>query len=89
MAEYITKDEAILQLTGINLPKDRDSYIALVTKRLQDISAADVAPVIHAKWKHIDETHDICMNCGVVVEIVMHGEGDTNYCPNCGAKMEI
>jgi len=76
-----------LQLTGINLPKDRDSYIALVTKRLQDISAADVAPVIHAKWiirVGFNENWVVCSNC--------RGRrayyDNTGYCPNCGAKMD-
>lgn len=37
MAEYIEKEEVLLQLTGLNLPKDRDDYIALINKRIQNI----------------------------------------------------
>lgn len=94
MAEYITKDEVLLQLTGINLPKDRDSYIALVTKRLQDISAADVAPVIHAKWVKCDDgwggIYYDCSYCGdswTTIEGTPPDNG-MNYCPHCGAKMD-
>ena len=89
MAEYITKDEALLQLTGVNLPKDRDSYIAFVTKRVQDIPAADVAPVIHAKWvscQGFDENEYWieCSNCGCGRPYY----DNTSYCPDCGAKMD-
>ena len=96
MVEYIDKDNALLQLTGSNLPKDRDSYIALVEKRLQDIPAADVAPIIHAEWSHQhDDYFDWweCTNCGYGEEGEMQfTEGvdvRTNYCPHCGAKMEV
>ncbi|MDT3387709.1 MAG: hypothetical protein LIR46_08125 [Bacteroidota bacterium] len=94
MAEYITKDEALLQLTGINLPKDRDSYIALVTKRLQDVSTADVAPVIHAKWVQDYITADghmtyHCSECGCYLK-PKHSEplNSFRWCSYCGAKMD-
>lgn len=54
---------------------------------------ADVEEVKHGKWK---DGH--CTNCGTskfVVKIVRgfdevlyEYEGEANYCPNCGAKMD-
>ena len=38
-------------------------------------------------WIDTDETHSKCDRCGAVFEIAS-GNGEANYCPNCGAKME-
>ncbi len=35
------------------------------------------------RWINIDETHSKCDRCGAVFEIAS-GNGDVNYCPNCG-----
>ena len=52
-------------------------------------TAADVAPVVHARWI---EDHDYlkCPECGVMVkwDFTFFDIGDWNYCPNCGAKMD-
>ena len=37
-------------------------------------------------WIDIDATHSECNRCGAVFEIVS-GNGEANYCPNCGADM--
>lgn len=52
--------------------------------------AADVAPVVHGRWVHdgrriesgIDWCH--CSECGKSDNFCTR----TNYCPNCGAKMD-
>ena len=54
------------------------------------IPAADVAPVVHGRWIHdgrriksgIDWCH--CSECGKSDNFCAR----TNYCPNCGAKMD-
>lgn len=38
-------------------------------------------------WINIDETHSKCDRCWAVFEITSPN-GEVNYCPNCGAKME-
>ena len=53
-------------------------------------TAADVAPVVHGRWIHdrrriesgIDWCH--CSECGKSDNFCAR----TNYCPNCGAKMD-
>ena len=46
-----------------------------------DFPAADVQPVLHARW--IDfEDGSMCSGCGA-----SHDGVNRNYCPNCGAKM--
>ena len=43
----------------------------------------DWAPVVHGRWKHYGRNLGECSNCGEIVNIRY------NYCPNCGAKMDL
>lgn len=38
-------------------------------------------------WINIDKTHSKCDRCGGIFEIAS-ANGEANYCPNCGARME-
>lgn len=43
-------------------------------------------------WVNVDTTHSQCSQCHAIFEIRSpkgEYEGNSNYCPNCGAKMEI
>lgn len=43
-------------------------------------------------WVNVDATHSQCSQCHAIFEISSpkgEYEGNSNYCPNCGAKMEI
>lgn len=57
---------------------------------IRGVPAADVAPVVHGRWI---EDHDYlkCAKCGVMVkwDFTFFDIGNWNYCPNCGAKMDI
>lgn len=63
---------------------------AKVLREASDAPAADVASVVHGRWIHdgrriesgIDWCH--CSECGKSDNFCAR----TNYCPNCGAKME-
>lgn len=53
----------------------------------------EFAPVKHGYW--IDRSvafYRKCSECGCCMEWnkepFLHGDGEYNYCPNCGAKME-
>mgnify|MGYP004443793115 FL=1 len=63
---------------------------AKVLREVSDAPAADVAPVVHGRWI---EDHDYlkCAKCGVMVkwDFTFFDIGNWNYCPNCGAKMDI
>ena len=58
---------------------------------LDEIPAADVAPVVHGRWIKDDFLSDDvnnaekCSQCG---ELIGWFGNLPNYCPNCGAKMD-
>lgn len=65
------------------------------TTLLEDIPAADVAPVVHGEWeaskKAFSYYHYRCSVCGC--DNYRHTGRDgkaeiMRYCPNCGAKMD-
>lgn len=57
---------------------------------IEDMPAADVAPVTHGRWisknPHGYEWTFVCSNCGYVDGFPFNDRH--NYCPNCGAKMD-
>lgn len=91
MAEYIEREallEAISKIGGSPLSEwDTVGVVSLVVNQ----PAADVAPVRRGYWKpagftFMGESMD-CPECGYRIATSI-GRG-WNYCPNCGAKMEV
>lgn len=100
MAEYIER-EALLARLKFKIESDTTrnhaKYRGLESAQAQvrKAPAADVAPVVHSKWMEMVEYHedgfgewcqDIyynCLNCDYATVV------NTNYCPNCGAKMDL
>ena len=87
MAEYISREAAIDRLEKLfQLQRTTARHI------IEAIPAADVAPVRMGRWKKRSNS------CGAddmrfiysVDCLLCHTTWDapTNYCPNCGAKME-
>ena len=95
MAEYIEK--ATL-LNRVIIPSICSCVQGPTAERLKkfcidtvnNIPAADVAPVVHGKWlKPEYEYHvGICSLCGCVPLKPAFRSTPYNYCPNCGAKMD-
>ena len=62
-------------------------------KRINKLGDYDVVPVRHAKWELIDECANegvYCSNCHKKVYRAEYANQKvkSNYCPNCGAKMD-
>lgn len=65
-------------------------------KDVEAIPAADVAPIIHAQWieKYWTTEDDWgvfnhhTLTCSACAEEYQWSRGKTNYCPNCGARMD-
>lgn len=55
---------------------------------IEDMPAADVAPVRHGRWETNSDRPDslICSICKCGFDMWKHDPH--NYCPNCGAKMD-
>lgn len=54
--------------------------------RHQQFPAADVATVQHGRWIMHDDEFGLTCECSACHIETM---GDGNYCPNCGAKMDL
>lgn len=66
-------------------------------EELANFLAADVEPVRHGSWLNDELYEYICSECGKYAPFNLDIYGETadyyhnnltNYCPNCGAKME-
>ena len=92
MSEYISKNEAGQELREARCCDMTDKwgqgYNAGITEAIDiidNISLADVTPIVHGHWKNIKRVLNTewgeCSNCDRAHEI-------TRYCPYCGAKMD-
>lgn len=93
MTEYIDKNAVFHEMK-----MDIRPPFAVV----RDFPAADVAPVVHAKWENCDWVEPAYHGCGTIrtpnagmkcTNCVHVFKKDLlwkdNYCPNCGAKMDL
>ena len=96
MDEYITKEAAIQAFEWgdadvfddygdygdfYNSGFSRDS----IKSTINAIPTFDVAPVVHARWIDTDSEFAQCSLCKYPVYAAWNA---TNYCPNCGARMD-
>lgn len=92
MSKYIDREALIAEFKRLKLGEN--SFIERVFADgvyaiIEQFPAADVTPVVHGRWIHdgqringgIDWCH--CSECGKSDNFCAR----TNYCPNCGAKM--
>lgn len=98
MTEYIEKEKLYQYLDNeVEWRNNQDRLFAL--ESVSDFPAADVAPVVHGKWDEIPNQymsvvgkdgsyHGNVTSCSVCHEINPNAY-KTNYCPNCGAKMDL
>lgn len=88
MAEYIEREAAMQAFLA---EKPDAHYPGWYAGLLEELPAADVAPVVHGRFVHdgprfvggVDWWH--CSNCG---GLVSGAETRFDYCPHCGAKVD-
>lgn len=87
MPEYSEK-EAIKAAVRKRL--NNSLIISWLIRIINEIPAADVAPVVHGRWVWDEETDCwVCSNCEASALNNYRGNStDSNYCPNCGAIMD-
>ena len=84
MAEYITKEQVINWFRSYKYFKISFETLA---SDLRSMKAADVVPVRHGLWIEYQIPPVICCsNCDWATDVK---EKNFNYCPNCGAKMDL
>lgn len=101
MDEYITKENAQLARPEWRCRNDQydcgwNDCINEYLDMIDTIPAADVVPIVHAQWieKYWTTEDDWgvfnhhTLTCSACAEEYQWSRGKTNYCPNCGAKMD-
>ena len=95
MAEYIEREALLKELaTHFNKTLDgRTLYhpsMALAMRDVRNAPAVDAEPVKHSRWIE-DGGWLICLNCESEINVrnSLGCENRKNYCPNCGAKMDL
>lgn len=70
---------------------DHSGYETLMKYEIQDIleDLPSVTPQPKmGRWIRVDKDKCRCDQCEVISFIAVYPNGDKNYCPNCGAKMQ-
>lgn len=96
MAEYIDRQAVIVRICEDRRPLG----FAMLFEHLRGAPAADVAPVVHARWvdAHGDRRVAECSACKEQLEVTFDGPSSDElfawfarfyrYCPHCGARMD-
>lgn len=95
MTEYIER-EAIMEfpIRKDHCDKERANEhfifgIESVLEYVENLPAADVAPVVHGRWAHLGGDEWCCSACGFVITTEGSWDKPTKkYCEDCGAKMD-
>ena len=92
---YENKEGAMVVYCG-DLEPILKKYTNKIIKNTKQTNTADVKPIVYGKWIYLYDFDGLeiceCDKCGVSQEfdggIVDVNSRRTNFCPNCGAKME-
>lgn len=83
MAEYIERSAAI------EAAKHAWAKGLEPSQYIEALPAADVAPVVHARWAHLGGDEWCYSACGFVITTEGSWDKPTKkYCEDCGAKMD-
>lgn len=87
MEEYITKEQAIAAMEQVTRPEcfiedTRKNFVKII----EELPAADVAPIEYASWIEDDYGYARCDFCGY--EIAYPEYKTPRCCPGCGAIMD-
>lgn len=103
MSDYINRDELIKHIKDLPTWWGDDSvgcafYLTRAITSIENAPAADVQEIKHGEWTKDDSGGCYCSACGwyadydydYVTYVTNNGlgNGDFNYCPHCGAKMD-
>lgn len=100
MTDYISREAAleVLKTDNYIMAGGDKAYLVYMPYRdmvrhLQNLPAADVAPVVHGRWVHPDPNKrptisGICSICRWEAHFFEDDIVGEPYCPHCGATMD-
>lgn len=92
MAEYIDREAALRAIQGQRGPNRsvaQNKMLDCLRSGILRIPVADVAPVVHGQWLSHYRS-GVTVVVGFVSSCCdMWAERWSNYCPHCGAKMDL
>ena len=82
MTEYIERESAM------QIAFTSPFFSNALMEEIKAIPAADVAPVVHARWVYhnFDTICSECRKSAIFDE--WEQQAETEFCPHCGAKMD-
>lgn len=102
MARYIEQGKSIyipfkygVSITDsqlhLRMYKTKEQYERHFPGIREGVELLEYAPVVHGRWIWNEENECwICSNCEMSALNNYRGNStDSNYCPNCGAKMDL
>lgn len=96
--EYISREDVCIQLLKQESIDGQPRAIRRARRILENFPASDVVEVRHGRWINIcgdSESPRQCSECLHDFDYIdgicylVSGQELPNFCPNCGAKMEV
>ena len=90
MTEYIEREAALREIERRETFMVGDKYISVDSMKtfIKNRPAADVAPVVHARWVTYYRSGTTVAEGYVSTCCDMWNNRKSDYCPHCGAKMD-
>lgn len=85
---YELKDWGLFQCKELEKGKPWDGHTSKDVRRLLSIPAADVAPVVYGRWVTHYRSGTTVAEGYVSTCCDMWNNRKSDYCPNCGARMD-
>ena len=89
MADYDNLIDALRLCVKYGMAENALQNAGIAADAIEDLTNADVRPVVRGEWKQFDEDTWECSNCGLLWTLNDGNPHDNNmnFCPNCGADM--
>lgn len=87
-AKYVKASDVVDWFRPYGHMDESIPFEKLVSDLRDAIHAADVAPVVHARWVNVNKEVEQMCRCSACGYPVSYFWSRTEYCPHCGAKMD-
>nr|DAI37279.1 MAG TPA: PROTEIN/RNA Complex, archaeal, ribosomal, 50S, protein.0A [Caudoviricetes sp.] len=88
MADYIDREKLLKSIPSVKNDKTISLFgaVADMICMVNAVPKEDVAPVVHGEWLCAETDDEQFFLCSVCND---KEYWESNYCPNCGAKMDV